>query len=483
MVHKKTKSKRISCARRYRIERKVAEHRRKERRAARKNPHKKNKQVKDPGIPNLWPFKESLLNKIEQQKRKVEEEKNRQKEARHAKFDKNRNINFTSLAKEASKRDEAFEKEESSEEEDDGSITQIDVGTRDNSRKAYYKEFRKVIDAADVILEVLDARDPLGCRTKEVEKMILDSGLGKRIILVLNKIDLVPKENVVEWLTYLRKEYPTVAFKSSTQNQRNNLGHHASGSVTKIHDNIVSSNECFGASTLVKLLKNYSRNRDIKTSITVGIVGFPNVGKSSIINSLKRSKVCGVGATPGLTKSIQEIRLDKNVKLLDCPGIIFSKDKGDKNAEILLRNCVKIELLDDPIAPVELIVSRCTPQQLIKRYNVPMFIDTNEFLIHVARQRGKLRRGGIPCVESAAKIVLQDWNSGKIPYYTTPPAINKILNSEIVTSWGKEFNLDEVCNETEDKVFLDGLKSRNDFGGAIIMAGEEFPEIEMSLDC
>ncbi|CAG8551323.1 2151_t:CDS:2 [Diversispora eburnea] len=413
---------------------------------------------KDPGIPNLWPFKENLLNKIEQQKRKVEEEKNRQKEARHAKFDKNRNINFTSLANDASKRDEAFEKEESSEEEDDGSFTQIDLGTKDNSRKAYYKEFRKVIDAADVILEVLDARDPLGCRTKEVEKMILDSELGKKIILVLNKIDLVPKENVVEWLAYLRKEYPTVAFKSSTQKQRNNLGHHA---ITKVHDNIASSSECFGASTLVKLLKNYSRNRDIKTSITVGIVGFPNVGKSSIINSLKRSKVCGVGATPGLTKSIQEIRLDKNVKLLDCPGIIFNKDKGDKNAEILLRN-------------FELIVSRCTPQQLIKRYNVPMFTDTNEFLIDIARQRGKLRRGGIPCVESAARIVLQDWNSGKIPYYTTPPAISKIINSEIVTSWGKEFNLDEVCNETEDKVFLDGLKSKNDFGGAIIMVFKIF---------
>jgi nuclear GTP-binding protein len=62
------------------------------------------------------------------------------------------------------------------------------VGKKDNSRKAYYREFRKVIDQADVILEVLDARDPLGCRTKEVEELILNAGANKKIILILNKI-------------------------------------------------------------------------------------------------------------------------------------------------------------------------------------------------------------------------------------------------------------------------------------------------------
>ena len=103
---------------------------------------------------------------------------------------------------------------------------------------------------------------------------------------------------------------------------------------------------------MIKLLKNYSRNQNIKTSITVGVVGFPNVGKSSVINSLKRSKVCGVGSTPGVTKVSQTIQLDKNIKLLDCPGIVFSKStKAEDSAHVLLRNCVKVELLEDPIAP------------------------------------------------------------------------------------------------------------------------------------
>lgn len=88
----------------------------------------------------------------------------------------------------------------------------------------------------------------------------------------------------------------------------------------------------------------------IKTSITVGIIGLPNVGKSSIINSLKRSHVVNVGATPGLTRSMQEVNLDKNVKLLDCPGVVMLRSAAD-DASVALRNCKRIEKLDDPIAP------------------------------------------------------------------------------------------------------------------------------------
>ncbi|CAI2164542.1 3340_t:CDS:2 [Funneliformis geosporum] len=417
---------------------------------------------------------------------RLEDEKQRQANARNSLFDKNRNLTFTSLAKNASKRDIVFDNDNNSEDEDEGVTAAIDaaaVGQKDNSRKAYYKEFRKVLETADVILEVLDARDPLGCRTKQVEKLIIESGSSKRIILVLNKIDLVPRENITQWLIYLRKEFPTVAFKSSTQSQRKNLGH-SSSSVSTASDNIIKhSNECLGADTLITLLKNYSRSLNIKTSITVGVIGFPNVGKSSVINSLKRSKVCGVGASPGLTKSAQEIHLDKNIKLLDCPGIVFTRNQwGDGNAEILLRNCIKVELLDDPIPPVELIVSRCRPEQLMSRYSVPMFRNTNEFLLLLARQRGKLRRGGIPDIDSAAKIVLHDWNSGKIPYYTVPPTTakdNVILDSTIVSTWSKEFNLNEVCNETEDQTILASVKTNNDFGSSAIVMTGEFPEVEM----
>lgn len=88
----------------------------------------------------------------------------------------------------------------------------------------------------------------------------------------------------------------------------------------------------------------------MKTAITVGVVGFPNVGKSSLINSLKRTRVANVGSTPGVTKAMQEVHLDKNVKLLDCPGIVFAAS-GDNEASATLRNCTKIEKLEDPATP------------------------------------------------------------------------------------------------------------------------------------
>ncbi|XP_037368243.2 guanine nucleotide-binding protein-like 3-like protein [Talpa occidentalis] len=91
------------------------------------------------------------------------------------------------------------------------------------TRKAYYKEFCKVVEYSDVILEVLDARDPLGCRCFQMEEAVLRAEGNKKLVLVLNKIDLVPKEIVEKWLNYLRNELPTVAFKASTQHQVKNL--------------------------------------------------------------------------------------------------------------------------------------------------------------------------------------------------------------------------------------------------------------------
>lgn len=131
-------------------------------------------------------------------------------------------------------------------------VGRLSGSTVDQSLKAYYREFRKVVEMSDVVLEVLDARDPLGCRCYQVEQAVMAAGSDKKLILVLNKIgkfvegamfvsrlqsinhvctlyaysaypDLVPRRIVEAWLKHFRNEFPTVAFKASTQTQKQHL--------------------------------------------------------------------------------------------------------------------------------------------------------------------------------------------------------------------------------------------------------------------
>lgn len=310
------------------------------------------------------------------------------------------------------------EKEEK--EEDDGSMVKHQGSLGQNSRRAYMKELKKVIDRADVILQVLDARDPNGTKSSAVEEMVL-SKANKKLVYVLNKADLVPKDVLQGWLSYLRKSHPTVPFKCNTQGQKGNLSS-ASGKASKQSEGSLSSNHAVGAEELLGLLKNYARSGETKSIITVGMVGFPNVGKSSLTNSLMRTRSVGVSATPGFTKVAQEVNLDKNIRLIDSPGIVFAD--GDSSATVL-RNCVNVEEMEDVYSPVQGILDRCPTQYLMQLYAIPAFPtgDVMAFLALVAKATGKLKKGGIPNTDNAARSVLHDWNNGKIKFYCKPPKV------------------------------------------------------------
>merc|ERR1712096_181741 len=205
---------------------------------------------------------------------------------------------------------------------------------------------------------------------------------------------------------------------------------------------------------------------DIKHAITVGVIGYPNVGKSSIINSLKRSKVSSTSSTPGHTKTVQHVQLDKHITLLDSPGVLFSG--ADDDASLALRNSLRIEQLESPVDVAETIVNRCPVQQLMQIYQIPIFQTPEEFLYHIATKRGYLKKGGIPHIETSARTVLRDWNSGKISYYCCVPdhlikdtsdPYSEGGNSEdtesgpqIVNSWGKEFDFDALLNSNMTEI-------------------------------
>eukprot|EP00124_Ichthyophonus_hoferi_P000076 Ihof_evm29s2 gene=Ihof_evmTU29s2 len=476
-------SKRIALRQKHKIEKRVRQHNKKQRREDKANPKSASK--RDPGIPNLHPFKEQMLKNIEAQKIRAEQEKSRQKEARRKLIERKRKSSLKGMVQDAQERSVEHERKE------EMVTTENGVSYSDNSKRAYYKEFKKVVEQADVILEVLDARDPLGCRSEQVEQTILGMGSDKKIVLVLNKIDLVPKDVVQQWLKYLRNLFPTIAFKASTQTQKNNLGQ-SKVSFEDASVNVLNASESLGTDALVKLLKNYCRSGDVKKSITVGIVGYPNVGKSSLINSLKRSRTCTTGASPGVTKQAQAVHLDKNIKLLDSPGIVFSSDNTD--SDVILRNCINIDTLPDPVKPVEVILKRCNHDQLIELYELPEFDTVAEFLTHLAIKRGKIKKGGIADLDAAAHAVLQDWNNGVIPFYTMPPEAAPQGETSIVSGFSKEFNLDDVMAEADTEAFanladtsrryvqMTAGSATADMGALMEGEEDEYEDIEMDED-
>ncbi|XP_028134415.1 guanine nucleotide-binding protein-like 3 homolog [Diabrotica virgifera virgifera] len=453
--HLRKKSKRQPARLRYKIEKKVREHNRKLKKENKNNPKKKKEIIQ---IPNICPFKEDILKEVEALKKQKEEEKlklreaaklERQKEKEESKKEK-LTAGLQGLVQNAELRSKLHEHLTP-----DNNVKQHETNN-EQSLKQYYKEFKKVIEAADVILEVVDARDPLGTRCKQVEQAVLDTKGNKRLVLVLNKADLVPREILDQWLKYLKKTTPTIAFKASTQNQSKKLGQRKLGKGNKV----LQSSNSVGAELLMSLLANYCRNKGIKTSIRVGIVGLPNVGKSSIINSLKRSRACNVGATPGVTRAMQEVQLDSKIKLLDSPGIVFASG-NDSSAS--LRNAVRISALSDPVTPANAILQRVTKQQMMEMYDVTEYSTPEEFYSLKAARTGRFKKGGVPDAIAAARGLLEDWNNGKIKYYTVPPEEpqnNVHISASIVTEVAKEFDLDSF--ESMETDILNKIEKESD---------------------
>ena len=187
-------------------------------------------------------------------------------------------------------------------------------------------------------------------------------------------------------------------------------------------EKITSQSKAVGTENLMNILKNYARvdgQAKAKQLITVGIVGFPNVGKSSLINSLKRSKAAATGNTPGLTKTMQEVSLDKNIVLIDSPGVVLaSKEQSDS---LILRSAMRVEDVTDPVRPVEALLGRIERDELLKFYRIAEFKTVQEFLGQVARKRGFLQNKGIPNFDQCARSVIRDYLNGKLKFYTAPP--------------------------------------------------------------
>ncbi|XP_074054299.1 guanine nucleotide-binding protein-like 3 isoform X2 [Macrotis lagotis] len=416
----------MTCHKRFKIQKKVREHYRKIRKEAKKRGRKKLK--KDPGVPNSAPFKEALLREAEKRKQQLEELKQQQKLKKHKEQGQKRkhDENDVASSKAQTPKTEFVRKK-----------AKLSCKTvKRDSKRSFCRELQKVIEASDILLEVLDARDPLGCRCPQVEQIIMQSGGNKKILLVLNKTDLVPKENLDKWVHCLNKELPTVVFRASS------FGKEKIRMPGKKKLYLSRRGTCLGGKSLLTLLSDFCKTQN--KTIRVGVIGFPNVGKSSIINSLKQAYACQTGPAMGLTRYIKNINIDKNITMLDSPGIIASP--SNSAIALALRSLTNTEesgLLDS----VTTIVEHCNKQQLMLRYNISSYRDSQEFLTLIAQKRGMMRKGGLPKVKEAAKWFWSQWTGPKMSYYCEAPpslTLSSHLTESIVGDMQQGLNLEEL---------------------------------------
>jgi len=369
----KKRSKRIPTKLRVKAEKKVREHNRKARAEKRKNPGKYNKRKKDPGVPSDCPFREEVLREVEEmRKRKDEEKEQRRKRMKALKeADKNGTV-VAANTKVDEKTTEDFSFAELLEE-----------------APAKADDWEKVVKENKILLHVIDARRPADTIVEDIEDSISEHNGHKRVIYVLSKADLVPRDNLRAWLTHIRKKgLVAIAFRSSIVVQRSSGG-------------VEQRSRAAGIDSLMFLLQSFcNKNSSSSAEISVGVVGIRGVGKKTLIDTLKRSKVfCS----------------EKRIKLSQVPGEVIPEDNDDENG-------------DDAFEKAEAFVERCDARFLQLKYDVPSFETAAEFLALIkasstlAKKKGGKGGNGEKDLESAAIDFMKDVDGAAFKFCSEVPS-------------------------------------------------------------
>ncbi len=245
----------------------------------------------------------------------------------------------------------------------------------------------KVVNESDILIEVLDIRFVKEMRNPEAEAWIMKQ--KKPLILVFNKCDLLDKNELGQKIVELESLRPFLFI--STKSRRG---------ISVLRDAIKRETQKVG--------KEYTR---------VGVIGYPNTGKSSLVNVLVGKHSAGTGSEAGFTKGIQKLKLMQGVVLLDSPGVIppkeystIDKQKQSKDAMYGGRSSNKVKYPDDVVNEI----MKKYPGLLEKHYNVKIKGDVEALLEEVGGKKGFKKKGGDVNEDMAARLILREWQEGKI---------------------------------------------------------------------
>ena len=260
------------------------------------------------------------------------------------------------------------------------------------------KSMQEDIKLIDVIIELVDSRIPYSSKNPDIDTL----ANGKARILVMNKCDLADSVITDKWIKhYEEKGYFTVCVDS-----KNNKGMKAVNSVIQ--------------KACSKKIERDRRRGILNRPVRAMIVGIPNVGKSTFINSFTGKSCTKTGNKPGVTKGKQWIRLNKNVELLDTPGILWPKFEDQKaGLNLAFTGAIKDELYNIYELSILLIdfLDKNYPDAISSYYNTgtgSSTISGAETLNLIAKCRGCIKSGAEPDLDKAGKLLIDDFRAGKL---------------------------------------------------------------------
>lgn len=251
------------------------------------------------------------------------------------------------------------------------------------------------IKLIDLIIELVDARIPLASRNPDIDTL----GRGKSRIVLLNKSDLADGARNKEWADYFSSRGIHVLEVNSK----------SGGGVKAIHGLVRQA--------CAEKIERDKKRGIVGRPVRAMVVGIPNVGKSTFINTFAGKACTKTGNRPGITKGKQWIRLDKDLELLDTPGILWPKFEdrqtgmllafiGSMNDEVIIMEELACDLLD--------ILGELYPGAVSERYHIPVREKAAETLGEIARSRGCLSKGEEYDLVKAANILMDDFRSGRL---------------------------------------------------------------------
>ena len=260
------------------------------------------------------------------------------------------------------------------------------------------RKIKEILPLIDAVAEVVDARIPLSSRNPELKELIC----GKPHIILLNKCDMADKAVTDEWI----RHYKSQGIAAIAVDCKSGKG------LSAFKDTVKTA--------LAQKLEAYAKKGMVGKPLRIMVVGIPKVGKSSFINRIAGNTCAKVENRPGVTRGNQWFTIDKQLELLDTPGVLWPKFEDQTVGEHLaFTGAVKDRILDTELLAMRLLenLSAEYKELLSKRYGELDFeCDSYDLLCQIGKKRGMVIRGGETDTERAANMLLEEYRNCKIGF-------------------------------------------------------------------